>query len=553
MSKKRNLVEELLERHCLITPESYEILEDLDDDVLDVDRLAEALKDEIVVTPDKLQAALKSFEDILSEGEISPPTPDITVGVDKAPLASQELLPSDGTKPEAIKIDPSSIKSPKHSKPKVEEIFEDSKPKEFLPIGKQVSSQVRVLADSTARTTLDEDIFDNFSQFFHSRFKQMTRILRSRGDISGSITLASLDKARLEKNEEIALIAMVTEKRPLKNGTILLTLEDLTGRITGTISSKNQELILKTGSLLEDQVAGFFGYFYNDRFIIKDFILPDIPLRHNTKSVTDPISVCMTSDLHIGSAEFLEDAFNNLIDFLKGHIVDPYQKSLAQEIKYLIIAGDIVDGVGVYPKQQEDLVIDDIYEQYAHAAKLFKKIPKWVQIILISGNHDACRLALPQPAIPKKFAPELWEMPNVKILSNPTTIELHGKTFLIYHGNSFEDISSLTPGLNMNEPNGPMIQALRCRHLAPTFGRRSSLVPSKQDELVIEKVPDVFHTGHIHINSHTSYRGVECVNSGTFQSQTEYMETRNINPTPGRVPILNLQTNKLSQLVFYDE
>ena len=70
MSKKRNIVNEFLERNCLITPDCYEILEDLDDDILDVDRLAEMLKNEIVITADKLKEALVSFENVLSEGEI---------------------------------------------------------------------------------------------------------------------------------------------------------------------------------------------------------------------------------------------------------------------------------------------------------------------------------------------------------------------------------------------------------------------------------------------------------------------------------------------------
>jgi DNA polymerase II small subunit len=215
--------------------------------------------------------------------------------------------------------------------------------------------------------------------------------------------------------------------------------------------------------------------------------------------------------------------------------------------------GDIVEGIGVYPNQEEDLIITDIYDQYKKATQLLSKIPKWIHILILSGNHDACRLALPQPAISEEYAPDLWKMPNVTMLSNPSTVEIHGKTFLLYHGNSFEDVASLTPGLNMNDPNGPMIYTLRFRHLAPTYGRRTSIVPSKKDELVIEKVPHIYHTGHIHINSHTQYRGVDCINSGTFQSQTDFMQSKNIIPTPARVPIMNLQSNKLSELVFFDE
>ena len=314
-----------------------------------------------------------------------------------------------------------------------------------------------------------------------------------------------------------------------------------------------QELLVKASALLEDQVAGFFGRLYEGRFILDDFVFPDIPIAMRKTTIEEPISICMTSDLHIGSKEFLEDSFNDLLDFLNGRVDDPYQQSLASQVKYLIINGDLVEGIGVYPKQEDDLLITDIYDQYTRADQILSKVPEWIHIIITSGNHDACRLALPQPAISKEYAPNLWNRSNVTFLSNPTTVDLHKKIFLIYHGNSFEDIASLTPGLSMNDPNGPMLHTLRYRHLAPTFGRRTSIVPSMKDELVIEKVPNVYHTGHIHINSHTQYRGVDCINSGTFQSQTEYMSSKNIVPTPGRVPILNLHTNKLHELVFFNE
>jgi DNA polymerase II small subunit len=80
-----------------------------------------------------------------------------------------------------------------------------------------------------------------------------------------------------------------------------------------------QELIGKAGALLEDQVAGFYGRFYEDIFLLNDFIFPDIPITQKKLVIDDPVSVCFTSDLHIGSKEFLEDAFKRLINFLNGH------------------------------------------------------------------------------------------------------------------------------------------------------------------------------------------------------------------------------------------
>ena len=80
---------------------------------------------------------------------------------------------------------------------------------------------------------------------------------------------------------------------------------------------------------------------------------------------------------------------------------------------------------------------------------------------------------------------------------------------------------------------------LEKRHLAPIYGERTPLASEFEDYLVIDEVPDVLHTGHVHINSHVKYKGVHMLNSGTFQKQTEFQKIYNIVPTVGQVPILS--------------
>jgi DNA polymerase II small subunit len=57
--------------------------------------------------------------------------------------------------------------------------------------------------------------------------------------------------------------------------------------------------------------------------------------------------------------------------------------------------------------------------------------------------------------------------------------------------------------------------------------------------LVIDDVPDIFHTGHVHINAYKKHKGIHMINSGTFQSQTEFQKIYNIMPTCAEVPVLN--------------
>ena len=75
------------------------------------------------------------------------------------------------------------------------------------------------------------------------------------------------------------------------------------------------------------------------------------------------------------------------------------QKELASQVKYVFVVGDLVDGVGIYPGKDKELTITDIYSQYEECATLLAKIPKHIKIIVCPGNHDAMRVAEPQPCL----------------------------------------------------------------------------------------------------------------------------------------------------------
>ena len=84
-----------------------------------------------------------------------------------------------------------------------------------------------------------------------------------------------------------------------------------------------------------------------------------------------------------------------------------------------------------------------------------------------------------------------------------------------------------------------MEELLNKRHLAPIYGERTPLASELEDYLVVDKVPDIFHTGHVHINTYKNYKGVHMINSGTFQTQTEFQKVHNILPTCAEVPVLH--------------
>ncbi|MEM3190090.1 MAG: metallophosphoesterase, partial [Candidatus Bathyarchaeia archaeon] len=223
---------------------------------------------------------------------------------------------------------------------------------------------------------------------------------------------------------------------------------------------------------------------------------------------------------------------------------------IAEKVKYILIAGDIVDGIGIYPNQVKELQLRDIGKQYKLAAKFMEQIPDYIEIIIIPGNHDAVRKALPQPPIQNEFLENLQESRKIISVGNPCYLSIHGVEILMYHGRSLDDVISMVPGMSHSNPEKAMTLLLQSRHLAPVYGGKTPLSPEHKDFLVIERVPDIFHAGHIHTLGYTSYKGVMVINSGCWQEQTEYMRRLGVTPTPGIVPIVNLQTFEMNFISF---
>jgi DNA polymerase II small subunit len=104
--------------------------------------------------------------------------------------------------------------------------------------------------------------------------------------------------------------------------------------------------------------------------------------------------------------------------------------------------------------------------------------------------------------------------------------------------------------MDYNHPEKAMKLLLQGRHLAPVYGGKTTLSPENKDFLVIDNVPDVFHAGHVHALGYSNYRGVLVVNSGAWQEQTDYMRRLGFVPTPGKVPVVNLQTLEVTVVPF---
>jgi len=212
-------------------------------------------------------------------------------------------------------------------------------------------------------------------------------------------------------------------------------------------------------------------------------------------------------------------------------------------VEYLLVAGDMVEGVGVYPNQDDELDIVDIYDQYEQFSEYLKEVPGDLEILMIPGNHDAVRLAEPQPGFDEELR-DIMSVHDAQISGNPSTVTVEGVDILMYHGVSLDEVIAELPDdkASYDDPHKAMYQLLKKRHVAPQFGGKTRLAPEEKDYLVMDTVPDVFHTGHVHKLGWGKYHNVLAVNSGCWQEQTAFQKSVNIDPDAGFAPILDLDT-----------
>ena len=375
---------------------------------------------------------------------------------------------------------------------------------------------------------------DGFRLLFQSRLRKMLTIARERPD---SRSIQSISGVLNTRSRDVTKVAGLIMDKTMKQDRTELIVDDVTGRLR--VRSADDSVKAEIANVMLDQfvimdVTGVRG----DVGMVKRIYHPDLPERVASTSKKNVYAVFL-SDLHVGSKLFLLDAFERFVAWISGQ---SEEHGVTDRVRYVIIGGDAVDGVGVYPGQENDLHEPNVRKQYSGLAQLIQKIPKRIKIVIIPGNHDPVRQALPQPAIPRKYADELYRMENVSMLSGPALLRLHGVKVLTFHGRSLDDVVAKIPGLSYSRPAAAMKLLLRARHLAPCYGGRIAIAPAEEDHLVIDEIPDIFHAGHVHTLDRMNYRGTLILNSGTWQGQTKFQANMGIVPTPGKVPIVNLAT-----------
>jgi len=443
-----------------------------------------------------------------------------------------------------------------------EETEEDEKPKEakktpqpieiktvkgWKPLAKDYESELHIINDITGRRT-SEGTTQDFVNLFRDRYQAIRKILCSqRREIAQYIPINRIRKTMTD----VQLIGMVKNVKTTHNGHRLIEIEDDTGSATLMALKTDTEISHMASEVMLDEVIGIVGKLSktNDLIIVQNIIYPDIKLHHERKRSESPLCVAFLSDVHMGSNMFMESEWNMFLRWINGDLGNSRQRDVASKLKYLVLPGDLVDGIGIYPNQEKELAISNIYEQYQALAQQFQYIPNHITVLLQPGNHDAVRPAEPQPAFEKEIR-DLFSGKEFIFIGNPSYFSIHGVEILSYHGQSLLDYSTNIQSLSYNEPTEVMKLMLKKRHLSPTYGGYTPLAPEHKDYMLISEVPDIFVTGHVHTSSIDNYRGVTLINASSWQSQTSYQKMMNFVPDSAKLPIVDLKTGNATAMDF---
>ena len=397
----------------------------------------------------------------------------------------------------------------------------------------------------------------DFVDYFKVRYNEIKKILQQRKELENLTSIGKLGKQR----QNVSIIAMVSEKRLTKNKNILLDVEDITGRLTILINKDKTDLYNIAKEVIIDDIIGIRGTGDNEILFANNIVYPDSFLEEKIKLKED-FRIAFISDIHVGSKSFLEKKFLKFIDWINGEVGDEEQRKEALKVKYLLITGDTIDGVGVFPNQDELLDIKDIRIQYKKLAEYLGKIRKNIKIIMCPGQHDSVRVAEPQHFIGRDYGEALYGLDNLILVSNPAMVEIgesgkRGLKILMYHGASMtafvNEIESLRLGKAHDHPTKVVKELLKRRHLASMHSAVTYIPDNKEDALLIKEVPDIINTADFHKPEIDIYHNILIVCDSCWQSMTPFEEKVGNHPDPCKVPIYNVKTREIKILDFSDE
>jgi DNA polymerase II small subunit len=487
---EKRILELLTSHGTLVSPETMEYINSKDDPETYVQDVIGKFQE----IP--LYLTIEQLKEVEDKEEKTP----IEASDDSNIMAQSGVSPTNAIKLSKIKKELSQKPAAEVTEPPKEEPARVSKsiaPKK-IPVASEYDGDIQIIKDVTGESTSEGTIKD-FNKYFQTRFQTMKKILfNHRREVRGSADIATV-KGR---EGPLKFVGLVNDIRLTQKGHKIMELEDETDSVSVLINN-NSPLI--NMNFVNDEVLCVIGKMgKNDLIYAEEIIQPDVPIMRNKNRAELPLNCLFMADIHVGSTTFLHKPWEKFSKWLNGKHSINGSEELLDKLKYIVIAGDIVDDIGIYPNQEAELEIADIYAQYENLAIKFQEIPDHIQLIVQPGNHDAVRPAEPQPTFPTEIT-QLFSN-DIRFVGNPCYFTINNVEVLAYHGRSMDDFVMQIPKVTYNTPIQIMKEMLLRRHLAPIYGH--------------------------------------------WQSQTSYQKMMNFNPDPAKAILADLQTMRLQILNF---
>lgn len=137
-------------------------------------------------------------------------------------------------------------------------------------------------------------------------------------------------------------------------------------RKTGKVPSRKQ--LMDTFNISESLARKLFGILEHLDLFTDERLMIKVP------APSDVLRVGAIADLHIGSKSCYED------------MIKEYLNIANEKTDVLFIAGDLIDGFGVYKGQQFELKYTSVYDQVQRLNEILNTYTK--PIYFITGNHE---------------------------------------------------------------------------------------------------------------------------------------------------------------------
>ncbi|PVZ98682.1 hypothetical protein BB558_005319 [Smittium angustum] len=295
----------------------------------------------------------------------------------------------------------------------------------------------------------------------------------------------------------------------------LVWLEDETGRINVISDPKGKIPVLITG-----MVVSVLGSSTKDgRFVVEDVEYAGMPVQSPVLDVSKDRQkhgkseyVAIVSGFGVTGDSGVSRNMQLLADFLGGLLGGEEMRELSSKIGSLIVAGNSIDGRGVYGgkinekmgklglRNTNDNVLgrEVVVEKrsYVELDNYLSQIAGILPVILMPGDTDPVSQSLPQQTFPVDILlPKSGSLGSLIGTSNPTWLEIDKLRFLGTSGQNIRDMEKCVrdiPALDLCEAT------LKSRHLAPTGPDTLAMYPSSRgDAMLLDRAPDVYFVGNM--------------------------------------------------------